>query len=180
LGLHPAVYFYSADGRHQPTATLGLVSLIREFEQKNEFELFTNVRREFEDFLVTNKNFVNQIQRKFGSGAKSYDWIKLLYRKVFDALLAGERNPELSDTIRKTPGLAFLATIDVPDIETKPGKHFDRATKSATFLREALASPVRCAICDAMVHMNSIHVDHIDRRRDGGAATIENAQLSHP
>lgn len=180
LGLHPAVYFYSADGRHQPSATLGLVSLIREFEQKNEFDSFTRVRRAFEDFFVANKNFINQIQRKFGSGAKSYDWIKLLYRRVFEALLDEKRDAELSETIRKTPGFAFLATIESHDVEPKSGKHFDRATKSATFLREALASPVRCAICGAMVHMNSIHVDHIDRRRDGGSAAVENAQLSHP
>lgn len=84
------------------------------------------------------------------------------------------------DEIRKDPGFSFLAAFDAENVATKSGKQFDRATKSAAFLREALANPVRCAICQAMVHMNSIHVDHIERRCDGGAATLENAQLSHP
>jgi hypothetical protein len=138
------------------------------------------VRREFEEFLIAHKNFINQIQRKFGSGAKSFDWIKLLYRKTLDALWANKHGDEILDEIRKDAGFSFLAAFDAETPETKPGKQFDRATKSAAFLKEALASPVRCAICQAMVHMNSIHVDHIERRRDGGAGTLENAQLSHP
>jgi hypothetical protein len=180
LGLHPAVYFYSADGRHQPTATLGLVSLIRELEQQEKFDTFARVRRDFEDFFIANKNFINQIQRKFGSGAKSFDWIKRLYRQALDGFWSGQRSDEVLEALRKDAGFAFLAAFDVSDVEAKPGKQFDRATKSAAFLREALANPVRCAICGAMVHMNSIHVDHVERRRDGGAGTLDNAQLSHP
>jgi hypothetical protein len=181
LGLHPAVYFYSADGRHQPTATLGLASLIRELEQQDKFKEFTRVRRDFEDFFIAHKNFVNQIQRKFGSGAKSFDWIKLLYRKALDAMWSGERGSGVFEAIRRDTSFSFLAIVALETLQTTPpGRRFDRATKSAAFLREALANPVRCAICGAMVHMNSIHVDHIDRRREGGAANLENAQLSHP
>ena len=31
-----------------------------------------------------------------------------------------------------------------------------------------------------MDHRNAISVDHIERKQDGGKATIENAQLTHP
>jgi 5-methylcytosine-specific restriction endonuclease McrA len=61
-----------------------------------------------------------------------------------------------------------------------PSGKFSRKTKSAAFLAEALKSPLRCALCDGLIHTNSISVDHIQARRDGGLAIINNAQLTHP
>lgn len=181
LGLHPAIYFYSADGRHQPTATLGAISLIKELERLNKFDDFTRVRREFEDFFIVHKDFINQIQRKFGSGSKSFDWIKELYLKTLESLWAGGSGPTLLDALRENSSFAFLAVTSPEKFhEGKKGQPFDRATKSAAFLREALANPIRCGICGATMHKNSIHVDHIESRRDGGMAALENAQLSHP
>lgn len=31
-----------------------------------------------------------------------------------------------------------------------------------------------------MIHFNSIFIDHIKRREDGGLGTVDNAQLTHP
>lgn len=73
LGLHPAIYFYSSGGRHQPTALYAMVALLVEWEQKTaEFEQFTRVRARFEDFLKKYKTFVNQVTGRRGSGAKGY------------------------------------------------------------------------------------------------------------
>ena len=41
LGLHPAVYFYSASGRHQPTAVLAMSAMLMEFTATNSFLKFT-------------------------------------------------------------------------------------------------------------------------------------------
>lgn len=38
----------------------------------------------------------------------------------------------------------------------------------------------RCCICSAAIHFNSISIDHIVRKQDGGLGTVDNAQLSHP
>ena len=35
LGLHPAVYFYSPQGRYQSTSLLAMVQLIKDFQKKN-------------------------------------------------------------------------------------------------------------------------------------------------
>ncbi|MBH8564682.1 HNH endonuclease [Nostoc sp. CENA67] len=35
-------------------------------------------------------------------------------------------------------------------------------------------------ICGASLHINSISVDHIKRKVDGGLGTLDNAQLTHP
>src|SRR5664280_313533 len=80
LGLHPAVYFYSAAGRYQPTAFLAIVSLIMEFEKSDELNVFTQKRCAFEEILVRHKYLINQIVRKFGAGQRSLNGILRLYR----------------------------------------------------------------------------------------------------
>ena len=41
LGLHPAVYFYSATGSYQPTAFIAAINFTRELESKQRLPLFT-------------------------------------------------------------------------------------------------------------------------------------------
>jgi 5-methylcytosine-specific restriction endonuclease McrA len=59
-------------------------------------------------------------------------------------------------------------------------RQFSKETKSATFLRDAIAGAPRCKICKCLLHFNSIQIDHIVRKQDGGLGILENAQLSHP
>ncbi|MCK9897983.1 DUF262 domain-containing protein, partial [Frankia sp. AgB32] len=66
LGLHPAVYFYSATGRFQPSSFLATVGLVKELETQRKFADFTRVRADFENFLVQHKYFLNQIVHSFG------------------------------------------------------------------------------------------------------------------
>jgi 5-methylcytosine-specific restriction endonuclease McrA len=63
---------------------------------------------------------------------------------------------------------------------TEPGPDFSRETKSEAFIREALASALQCKICGGYIHRNSMTVDHINRKQNGGLGSIENAQLAHP
>ena len=55
LGLHPAIYFYSTMGRHQPTAFLAVVGFIMELEQREQLRVFTEHRERFEDFLLAHQ-----------------------------------------------------------------------------------------------------------------------------
>ena len=59
-------------------------------------------------------------------------------------------------------------------------KNFSDETKSAAFITEALANAVRCKICNARMHSNSITIDHIKRKEEGGIGNFGNAQLAHP
>jgi hypothetical protein len=182
LGLHPVVYFYSTTGRHQPTAVPGGASLIKELENQGRLNQFTKVRRSFEDFVLAHKNFINQVQRKFGALAKGYDWIRALYLKILEEIWAGHESNAILEVLKKDSNFSFLSAIepDEPEALRRRSSKFDRETKSATFLREALENPLRCAICGGLIHRNAIQIDHDVRRRDGGVATLENAQLSHP
>lgn len=55
-----------------------------------------------------------------------------------------------------------------------------KESKSAAFIREALANPIKCAICGGAIHRNSITFDHIARTREGGSNRSENLTPTHP
>jgi hypothetical protein len=180
LGLHPAVYFYSATGRHQPTAFLAVVSLIKDFENRGWFEQFTSSRKDFEEFLLKYKDFSNQITIRMGSGVKGFERLKTLYLKVLDLISSGKGETDILESLRADGNFAFLVTPgSVPEKTTKR-KRFNTDAISQTFLKEALGSPIRCKICHGLIHVKSITIDHIQRIREGGVGSIENAQLAHP
>jgi hypothetical protein len=178
LGLHPAVYFYSATGRHQSTAFLAVIELMKEFEKEDLFRKFISVRKNFEDFLLANKSFPNQIVLKTGSGSKGFQRVKRLYRFIFDKLMSGMDGSKILEALTKEPDFLFLT----PDarLAKSTSSRFSKEVKSATFIKEAVANAPRCKICDSLLHFNSIHIDHIVRRQDGGLGVLENAQLAHP
>lgn len=59
-------------------------------------------------------------------------------------------------------------------------KDFDAHKKSEIYIRSTLPNAPKCQICHGFIHRNSISIDHIQRKEDGGLATIENGQLTHP
>lgn len=178
LGLHPAVYFYSATGRHQPTSFLAVIEMVKEMEKGDLLREFTGVRRNFEDFILENKSFANQVTVKFGSGAKGFLKLKNLYMRIFELLTVKKSPKEIIDELASSADFSFLTpTVTV---EESGGTGFSRAVKSATFLRDAISGAPRCKICGCLLHYSSIHVDHIIRKQDGGLGVSSNAQLAHP
>jgi hypothetical protein len=177
LGLHPAVYFYSQTGRHKPASFHAFTSLILEFERRNFFKDFIKVREPFEKFLIEFDYFNQQIVRKYRSAGASYEHIKDFYLAIITKLLEGKSTDALLDELLKEPRFSYL--IKANDEVTPVGKDFSSATKSKAFLREALSNALQCRICGGYMHTNSISIDHITRKADGGSGTVENAQLAH-
>ncbi|WP_418421869.1 HNH endonuclease, partial [Anaerotruncus colihominis] len=52
--------------------------------------------------------------------------------------------------------------------------------KSEVFIRQSLHKATRCAICGGYLHIHSISIDHIQRKREGGTGSADNGQLTHP
>lgn len=178
LGLHPAVYFYGATGRYQPSAFLATVQFVQQLDSDKAFRSFTDVREKFEEFLVTYKHFTNQIIRNYGGGSRSLEAFAELYGAVFDGVKAGRPYEEIVEGIKSIAKLKFIHEISEDDI--RQGKNFSRETKSSVFLKEALEKALRCKICRARIHVKSISFDHIERQQDGGTGAPENAQMTHP
>ncbi len=176
LGLHPAVYFYSEKGRYQATAFMAWIELIKDFSAKNKFDEFISIRREFEKALVTYKYLTNQVTVKYGSGLKGYKQLKEVYERLME-LVSEEKSIQIIGVDMKVsfPYLNIDYKGDAPR-----SLDFNANTKSEVFISSALSEAVKCKICNGYIHINSITIDHVDRKEDGGIGVAENGQIAHP
>jgi hypothetical protein len=179
LGLHPAVYFYTLGGIFQPTAFLATSDFIEGLDQKGELVNFTEARKEFEEFFIRNKVFITQVIHKQGSGARSLNRLKTLMARILNEIWGGKNAKQIEESLRVDPEFSFLISEEIVSPEGDK-MDFSRGAKSAAFLKEALNSAIRCGVCGARVHKNSMNVDHMHRKQDGGGATLENASMTHP
>lgn len=178
LGLHPIVYFYGITGRFLPMTFLAVAAFVKELESKNAFIKFTEVRSQFEEFLVEHRNFVNQIAHQVYGGNKRVEATLLMYKVLFDELTKKTPTKNIIEKMRSHIQLKFLQEI-VPE-NVHYGKDFSDDTKSAVFLRKAIDKSIICSICHTRIHFRSFTYDHKERKQDGGLGTPDNAQLMHP
>ena len=94
-------------------------------------------------------------------------------------LLAGN---DIENSIKNVLALDDLKFVkfNYSDENLITTKDFSSETKSAVFITEALENALRCKICEARIHTNSISFDHKVRKEDGGLGQADNAQLTHP
>jgi hypothetical protein len=69
--------------------------------------------------------------------------------------------------------------IDYKGDEPK-GSDFNENTKSEIFIGSALKNANKCKLCEGYIHVNSISIDHIERKEDGGVGVPGNGQITHP
>lgn len=178
LGLHPIVYFYSKDGRHKPASFYGVIGLLIDFEKKPDLlKDFIKVREKFEDILLKYDYLVQQIGRKYRQADKAVIHIKNFYLKIIELLIQDIESETVIDEIMKSEKFNYLTKETLEDNEY--GTDFSRGTKSKTFIREAITNALKCNICGGYIHKNSISIDHIQRKEDGGTGSPDNAQLTH-
>lgn len=181
LGLHPVVYFYTKNGSFQPTFFLATCLFVEALAAKKLLEKFTDVRSKFEEYIIQNKEHLSLITHKFGSGARSLPWLVRYFEVVFTAQQEGRSAEELLKGFAADPNFAVLALPKPGHGQSSTaGKPFSSGTKTAAFFASALRTGTRCAICNALVHKNSMQFDHIERASDGGHSHTENAQVTHP
>lgn len=179
LGLHPAIYFYSKDGRHKPASFWAAIELLQQLEKTNQFSWFTDVRADFEEFLLKYDYIIQQVVRKYRSAAAAYPFITQLYLIAIKALHQKVSIDALPDHIKKEQPFQFI-TLNNDEQYFGDSKEFSRERKSEVFIREALDKSVRCSICKGLLHRNSITIDHVQRKQDGGIGSVDNGQLAHP
>lgn len=178
LGLHPAVYFYAVNGRHQPTAVLAMASLIMELESEDKFIEFTTARKAFEEFLVNHKMFVNQITLRSGSAAKGFRPLRQYYRLVLDQAILGKSEPQIESVLREHQRFHVLVK-EKPTLTKKP-KPFSKDVKQYRVITEVLETASICSLCGARKDLKAVHVDHTEDLAKGGLGTGDNSRLLHP
>jgi len=177
LGLHPAIYFYSHDGRHKQASFYAAVNFVKQLDTKNKIYDFLNVRGKFEIILQKYNYLIQQILRNYRSADKAYPHITEYYHKIIKKLNEGKDVDNVIDEIMKD-SFDFLTIRQV-------GSHgeidsFSQNTKSSIFIKTALENAIKCNICGGLVPTNSISFDHIIRKQDGGLNTDDNGQITHP
>jgi hypothetical protein len=178
LGLHPVVYFYTQEGRHKPASFYATVALIMELEKNRGYPKFIKVRNKFEEFLLTYDNVIQQIVRKYRGALASHLHVKNYYIAVIDSLANGDRSEEAVSRLSQKEEFKYIRLDQNPNYPSGPD--FTSEGKSAVFIKTALQSAPKCGICNGYIHKNSITIDHIKRKADGGVGTPDNGQVAHP
>lgn len=178
LGLHPIIYFYSSEGRHKTASFYAISAWIMEMELKNKFKEFINVREKFEMLLLDYDYLIQDINRKYRQAINSYIHIKDFYNECIFRLNKGLSNEDTINEIIQLQQFNYLK-IDVSK-NNIISSDFTTERKSAIFIKEALNNALKCKICNGLIHQNSITIDHINRKEDGGTGSIDNGQLAHP
>jgi len=179
LGLHPIIYFYSQDGRYKVASFFAIVNLMMDLKHRNKINDFVKAREKFEVFIQKYDYLVQQINRKHRLVQASYRHISLFFKRTIELINIGKMLDEAITKLIHEKEYDYLTLMSVKEITTTQ-KDFSTDKKSAIFILEAIQSTPKCKICNGLIHKNSISIDHIQRKEDGGLASIDNAQLTHP
>lgn len=178
LGLLPAVYFYSQSARHQPTSVLAMAALIRDLEDAKRFNEFTKVRAEFEEFLIDNKPFINQLTVRHGSMAKGYKQQKDYLLFVLNSLIGGKSASGILKEMAVHSSYRLL--VKEQPVKTQKSKEFSSELKKWAFISTALQQAKTCDLCGARLDNKSMQLGHLKDRDNGGLGSGDNAAWEHP
>ncbi len=177
LGLHPGVYFYATNFRHQPTTVLAVAQLMADLEKEDGFLAFTQHRAAFENFLVNHKMFINQLTVRHGSMVKGFIPIRDYYRYVLDRLRAGLNETLIELDLRDHD--TYQSLVKERPTPSRKAKGFSQEAKNAKLLTDVLNSAFICNVCGARIDKKSMHLDHTVEKSKGGAAdSTAKAKLS--
>ncbi len=183
LGLHPLVYFYAINGRFQEVSFLAALQFTQQLKQKNKLNEFTRVRANFEEYLFKNRKYVSSTISKWGGGNRSLQRIVLLYEFVFRLLVQGMDVGDISDSLLLQDVFKYLkangASTLIMNGNGKGGAASQQA-RSEAFINEFMDNTMKCAICNGVMHANSVSFDHKQRRREGGDGSSGNLRPTHP
>ena len=183
LGFHPLIYYYAKSGLFLSNAFLASLEFAERLDKEGRKNDFTRIRRRFEEYLHANKLFVTLTISRLGSGARSLDRISDLYWSIFEGMAQEMSDDALFGAFIERAEFVHLRQSQVPpprfDMEASK-RGASRESKSAAFIRTALENPVRCDICGAAIHSNSVTFDHVVRQEDGGDNQSGNLRPSHP
>lgn len=177
LGLHPIIYFYSKKGNFRVSAFYALLGFVKHIKEQDQLNDFTSVREKFEEFIYKYDYVIDQINRSLRSTKKSVPVLTQLYIDVLKHLKDGKSFDEvISELTRSNIYPKFLIEQDEETIEIES---FNCNRKSEVFIKQAFPGATKCPICGGLLHVNSISIDHIVRKQDGGQGDTTNGQATH-
>jgi 5-methylcytosine-specific restriction endonuclease McrA len=178
LGLHPGVYFYGANIRHQPTTVLAVAQLVADLEKADGFLDFTKHRKAFENFLVSHKMFINQLTVRHGSMVKGFTPIRDYYQFILERIRARRSEQEIEKDLAAHD--KYQTLVKERPTPSRQAKQFSQDAKNVKLMTDVLDAAFVCKHCGARIDKKSMHLDHKVAKSHGGAADIDNSQWLHP
>jgi hypothetical protein len=181
LGLDQVVYSYGATGKFHPGAFLAALRLAQELETTKKLKEFTKVRKDFEEFLVRHKFFINQIGHSKGSRTRPVESVLQMHRIVLSCLQSGiNDDKKIIRKLKRDSKLEELKDVsNIPKDDTKR-KRFSKSVQDAGVIRSVLDSRERCKVCGSRLPPTCRSKDHKQRQADQGLGTLANLQFTHP
>jgi len=181
LGLHPALYFYTAGGTFQAAALHNAIAWVLDLEKRGKLQWFLNVRGAFEEIVLSHPVVIKPESHKLGSGTRTRSKMLALFARLLE-LLTKNQDPEWAwkSIVEESPDLAVEDKKEKEkSAKGKSGGRFTRGAKSAAFLA-GLPNISRCKLCGGLLHRNGMVADHEEERAAGGSSSSQNARWVHP
>ena len=181
LGIHPFIYFYSDLGKHKIASYYGFLMFIKELISQKKLNDFIENRALFEQVVYQYSFLVQQIVRRYRQSKRAFAPIKEYLGAVLN-IISTNKTITLENailTLKQQNEFKFLQT-EIVDNELSAIKgNFSRGKKQQIKLRTYVAALPKCPICQGYMDNNSISVDHIHRKQDGGTNATDNGQVTH-
>ena len=181
LGLHPALYFYTAGGAFQAAALHNSVACFLDLEKRGKIKDFLAIRGAFESLAIKHPVILKPAAHKLGSGARTRSKMLALFNRAVMLLSQNKNTDKVWQKLKKEfPHLAD----DEKEQKEEPNKgtagaKFSRGAKSAISLIN-LSGVEKCALCGGLLHKNGKVADHKVTRSAGGHSGSANARWVHP
>lgn len=181
LGIHPYIYFYAENGKHRVASYYAFLFFSKKMIEEKKLNNLIEARAKFETIIYQYSFIIQQIVRKYRQSKLSYTHLGEFYYKLVEIIL---ENPLLSpeeilDTIKSTDKYSYLKVDIIDSVDVGIRQNFSRSQKQQVKLSVLASNLSMCSICGGYLDTNSISIDHILRKRDGGIADITNAQVTH-
>jgi hypothetical protein len=181
LGIHPFVYFYSGIGKHKIGSYYGFLMFVKELIEKKKIDKFIEARSNFEKVIYQYNFLVQQIIRKDRQSKRAYISIKEYYVLLVEVILEHpEYNTEkIVEELKKNDKFKYLQTEILDNEEVSFKSNFSRGKKQQIKMNTFVESLPKCPICGGYICSNSVSIDHIQRKQDGGSNALNNGQVTH-
>lgn len=191
LGLVPALYFYSDNGRYVRSLLYGLVFWLVSGNNDDVLlarkRAFCAHRGPFEEVLRVHKqDIVTRLSRNSGSGPEVTYPTARYYQRLLELLIDQHDSVQTDSFKRAYAKLLEGLTKKVKSAGTSESvemksRNFTPGQKNSHFLRERLASLNKCGICNGYIDPEGdVQHDHILERFRGGQTSSDNQRMVHP
>jgi len=138
---------------------------------------FIKNREQLEMIIIKYSFVFQQIQRKWRQSKRAYNKVEQFYLDLIDVIDDSESENEIIDKMSKKYNYLDFSIVD--NLESSKKSSFSSGKRRVIKTIELASHLPKCAICQGFLSPNSVSVDHIVRKQNGGDASLKNGQLTH-